>query len=166
MKHNKLIGKLLNQFAGDSPVFFKTPDSPVAIPVAYHMYEVDNTLVFFKSEDNSAATINNLLAMINDNYYTGSEGEGEDEDFMVAISNITDWFDDKKGFSNMLSIIDAIQIDNKVILTTKPFYEDAVDEASQKLTIVSTDRNILNKFIEEVDELKNSIEFNNFIHIF
>lgn len=48
MKHNKLVEKILKQFPGDAQVFFKTPDSPIAIPVAYHMYEVDNTLVFFK----------------------------------------------------------------------------------------------------------------------
>lgn len=163
MKHNKLVGKLLNQFSGDSPVFFKAPDSSVAIPVAYHMYEVDDTLVFFKGTDNNKpATIADLLGMINDNYYTGNG----DEEFMVVISNITDWVNEELGFSNMLSIIDAIQIENKVILTTKSFYEDTVDEASEKLTIVSTDSKLLNKFIEEIDELKNSLEFKKSIHIF
>lgn len=164
MKHNKLVEQLLGQFSGESKVFFKIPNSPDIIPVAWNTYEVDNTLVFFKdADDNAAATVNDLLEAISNNYYTSSEGE--DEDFMVAISNIFNWDDDTEGFNNLYCISDAIYIDDKVILTTLPFNDDITDESSTKLTIVSSNSRLLREFIDNVYELKNSSKYSKSIHI-
>lgn len=165
MTHNKLVERLLTQFSRDMEVFFKTPDSPNAIPLSYDIYEVDNTLVFFKGKDGNAGTSIKLLTnRIFDNYYTS--GEFRDDNFMIAICNDFDWDDDEQGFANLLCITDAIQIDDKVILTTKPFDENVRNEFSEKLTIISEDQRLLDKFIEEIDSLRNSLEFSDSIHIF
>lgn len=84
---------------------------------------------------------------------------------MIAICNDFDW-DDEQGFADLLCITDAIQIDNRVILTTKPFDENVRNEFSEKLTIISEDQRLLDKFIEEIDDLRNSLEFSDSIHIF
>lgn len=158
MKHNKLVENLINQFPGDNEVYFKIPGYPTAIPLSCNMYEVNNFLVFLKNNGDNVTTINDLLSIINGNYYTSDEGE--DEDFMVGICNMFNWDDDHSGFDNLLCINDAIQIDNKVILTTMKFNDDTSKEATAKLTIVGRNTEILNKFIKEVDGLGDTLEFN------
>lgn len=158
MKHNRLIENLLKQFPGDAKVYFKLPTSSEIFSISHLSNEVEEDLYFFKSADEKdLITINGFLEDMKFSRY--EEDEYKNDDLEVALCSLSKW-DDGLGFNNLFAIVDAIQVDNKVILITTPYEEDKSNCFIKELRVISSNREQLSSFIEKINELKSSTEFN------
>lgn len=168
MKNNMLVTELLMKVDQKKKVYFQGEDTK-ALSLGNNFYEVFNTLVIFVSEDkDETASVESLLNIIGDNYYTGAEGEdGTDLYFSVALSTLEDWgCRDTIGFSSLREITGVLELEDSIILTTVDYNSNSSYEKTINLNILGTDEEVHKDFISSINMLAESDEYKKHIHIF
>lgn len=161
MKHNKLVSKLLRNFDSNKKIYFQD-DNNKAIPLGVSYYEVDNVLVLFKSKDDSeVGSVKMFLTFLGDNYYT--QEESKDEDYCVALANITEWTDDDKGEEAMYAIVNAIELEDRILLTTVKYDSDTSFGISNDFTLIGTNTLTFIDFKAQIKALANSDKYKDVI---